>query len=1351
MAASDEVSLNVESPTPERMEALQRAAERWKRQLLDVSGRNRLLNYRDLTTGTLDLTPGEDSTIQSQVLENLLAGRSVQLNRLFPDEASLAGARRRLATIHRQAQANFDEKGLSTLFAGVGLATWAVETGGRPNAPVILIPISVAPTDAARWNFKIEVSGDFQPNPVLVHVLGTEHGVDASNPDMGLPETIPQTFAGLTSLLDDLKGRWSAVRGLEITPRMVLGNFNYANMAMVEDLENSLETFAGNELIAAIAGVEEARQALAAKIQDPSPGQPDIDPPRSEFLILDADASQHQAINRALAGETIVIWGPPGTGKSQTIANLIAAKVAQGQRVLLVAEKRAAIDVVVYRLDRAGLSELVMDIHGGVQSKREFAQGLADSIRNIKTIPERDYSAFHEQLARLRGELIVHDEAMHQRREPWGVSLYEAQEKLMGSPEAVSSVSRMDLSRAREVSRSAVDQLMRVIQEWVDLGGPSLESEYPEWARSNIGSSAEALEALNLVRALSGGLMVEGRAKVLDALDEVGIQQRESVSDWLDMLRWLTQVGQVVSRYGSGIYALDHSALVDALAPATQWWAPLAPLFSSDYRSAIRAVAPDGKVSGKEALSSVKTAAAQLRRWRELTVDGDHPRTPHGLEETLERVVALEGQLKRVEAIFGADGLLETPYSELENLLNRLVSQEAVVANLSRIRELRQQLSAAGFDRVVSEVGEAIPLDDAAHALERAWLLAVWDDIVFSEPHLSGFSEALHSRRQRDFIDLDRQHLGNAPERVKRASAEAAVKTMSAYPTEAALVNREAAKRSRHIPIRQLFQQAPNVLTAVRPCWAMSPLLVAELIPAEANLFDVVIFDEASQILPADAIGVLARAPQAVIAGDNRQLPPTAFFDRQLGDEEDSDDSGDLALTDDIESILDVAKACPIREQMLQWHYRSRDGRLIAFSNTNIYHGALTTFPGTAVKGPLTHDVVPFRQLMQGSNNSNPDEVEKVVDMIVDHAYNRANETLGVITFGIRHANNIDDALRRRLRELGDQSLDRFFSGESQEPFFVKSIERVQGDERDVVILSTGYHKADNGTLPYRFGPLNQTGGERRLNVAVSRARNEVQVVSSFSHHDMEPGRSNAVGVELLRQYLAFAASGGSELPGAVSGESLNGFELDVMNRLTSRGMPVTPQYAVSGYRIDFACAHPERPGQMVLAIEADGASYHSGQTARERDRLRQQVLEDKGWRFHRIWSTAWFKDPEQELGRAVRAWEQACQDYDVADHVVLPTPEPEKPTEPSELSEPASPARGPRPNVRRGLAIIDYTQLELVALARWILSDTLLRTDDDLKREMRRELGFSRNGSRIEAALSQAVATVRSSQSRSK
>ena len=532
------------------------------------------------------------------------------------------------------------------------------------------------------------------------------------------------------------------------------------------------------------------------------------------------------------------------------------------------------------------------------------------------------------------------------------------------------------------------------------------------------------------------------------------------------------------------------------------------------------------------------------------------------------------------------------------------------------------------------------------------------------------------------------------------------------------------------------------MITAIRPCWAMSPLLVAEMVPVEAELFDAVIFDEASQIPPAEAIGSLARAPQVVIAGDDRQLPPTSFFNARGDDESDdeSDDIGDTALTDDIESILDVAKAGLIREEMLQWHYRSRDGRLIAFSNANIYGGGLTAFPGISLTAPISHHPVPFRPLSQ-QTPSNPDEVERVVEMIIDHARHHPGESLGVIAFGIRHANNIDETLRVRLRGLNEQSLDEFFSEEAEERFFVKNIERVQGDERDVIILSVGYHKAANGTLPYRFGPINQPGGERRLNVAVTRARSRVHLVSSFSHHDMEPGHSQARGVELLRQYLEFAASGGSELGAAVSDLPLNPFELDVLHRLEDNGITVVPQYGIAGYRIDFACAHPEQPGRMVLAIEADGASYHSAHTARERDRLRQQVLEDKGWRFHRIWSTDWFRNREAEVTRAVAAWRQAATDSDDGNSARADSDFHEPPTTPA----PDFPDRGPRPNVppNRG-DISRYSTDELIALATWITSDTLLRTDEKLMAEMRRELGFQRRGSRIDPALQRAIARVR-------
>ena len=600
----------------------------------------------------------------------------------------------------------------------------------------------------------------------------------------------------------------------------------------------------------------------------------------------------------------------------------------------------------------------------------------------------------------------------------------------------------------------------------------------------------------------------------------------------------------------------------------------------------------------------------------------------------------------------------------------------------------------------------------------------------------------MQDRRQKDYIELDRQHLALTPERVRRSVAESAIAAMNAHEAEASLVTREAAKSTRHIPIRRLFQQAPHVLTALRPCWVMSPLLVAELMPTDADVFDVVIFDEASQIPPAEAIGVLGRAPQVVVAGDDRQLPPTSFFASQnvSGDEEDDDDQ-DMALTSNIESILDVVKATPIREELLRWHYRSRDARLIAFSNSNIYEEALTAFPGINRDSPIIHHLVPATPLPGRRHTSHPDEVGKVVDLILEHARENPDESLGVIAFGSDHADNIDNTLRSQLREEDDDHLDAFFAEDAQERFFVKNIERVQGDERDVIILSVGYHKAADGSLPYRFGPLNQQGGERRLNVAITRARSRLHLVSSFSYHDMEPGRSTARGVELLRQYLEFADSGGAHLEGEYREAPLNAFELDVMHRLTERGIPVIPQYGVAGYHIDFASQHPDYPGSMVLAIEADGASYHSGHTARERDRLRQENLEDKGWRFHRIWSTAWFRNRDAEVEKAFSAWQDACAEFNI-DRLALPISQQQgtgaverRAPEPSTVS-----ARGPKPRIYSGMPITEYSHQELVALARWIYSDTLLRADEDMHREMRSHLGFKRGGSRITPAIQRAV-----------
>ena len=1516
----------------ERLETVNRAVDKWKEQLVDVSGRNSLFNYRDLRVGTLDLTPGGESGVDPRILDSLLAGNKVRLTRLFPDEESQADARKRLVAIHRKAQEHLEEKGIDTLLAAAGLASWTVEGGTTPKAPVLLLPLTVHPEDVGRREFTIELSSEPHLNPVLAHVLRTQQGIDPDDEETNLDEDIPESFLGITRLLQKLTARWSKVHGLVIAPRLVVRDFRYTNMPMVADLDRSVEAIADNDLLAAVAGVEEARQTLADKIQDPSENQPDIDPPESEFLVLDADSSQHRAINRALGGESVVIWGPPGTGKSQTIANLIAALIAQGKRVLFVAEKRAAIDMVVGRLERVGLSDLVLDTHGGVKSKREFAKGMGDSIRSIGSIAEPDHATLHLQLSERRGELIAHRSALHEPLRPWNISLFDVQNGLIGAPGPVQTSLRLPSGKARRLDREKVDVLKEQLAAWVRLEGPYIKTRYADWAGLSATTPEEARAAFELVRDLADELP-SSRHRLADSLDELGLACPRSIAGWSELLADLSalfpnieqllksfgpeiydrehanqlgghlsadfdnarrllsatagdegavtrenaaswpepvrelsllfqeierliaslgheiydreladnlarhlstdfptvrrllsakedeaepipgdwgnwperaaelsalfaDIARLLERFGPAIYALDQATLSDALAPSRTWRSLLAGLFSAEYRSARDSVRTMLRIPQKmsaaqalnateeaarhrkewqrlgaaqalnateeaarhrkewqrlgaaQALDAVERAASQWMEWERLEANG-HPRVLRGLEDAPEALASLIRRLARLHSLLSCADLTLEPYGEVELKLHRMASQQNVVANLPRIQTLEREFKNAGIGKVVAAVGKEIPPESAAAAFQYAWLHTIWDERLFDDSNLAGFTSSLHDHREGAFAGLDRHHLKITPQRIKRAAAAAAILVMNEYPIETALVKREAVRKRRHLPVRRLFEQAPHVLTAIRPCWTMSPLLVAETIPANMNLFDIVIFDEASQIPPAEAAGSLTRAPQAVVAGDDRQLPPTSFFAKQMinEEEEEEDDDPNTALTDDIESILDVVKAGPIREEMLRWHYRSRDARLIAFSNANLYGEALTTFPGANLEGPIAHHLVPFRPLPQRSTRSHPDEVGKVVELVIDHARDRPGESLGVIAFGIHHADNIDETLRKRLREINDHSLDEFFSEDAEERFFVKNIERVQGDERDAIILSVGYHKAVNGSLPHRFGPLNQEGGERRLNVAVTRARSRMHVVSSFSHHDMDPGRSSARGVELLRQYLEFAASGGGELGSPLSDTPLNPFELDVLQRLEARGVPVTPQYGAAGYRIDFACAHPRQPGRMVLAIEADGAAYHSSPTARDRDRLRQQVLERLGWRFHRIWSTAWFKNRDEEVDRAVQAWEEAVRRADEGDD-----PDPPDRSNPPDSSPPSTaldspsdpPPRDPRPNVTPGYPITDYSSRELASLARWILSDTLLRTDEDLMVEMRQELGFKRRGSRIDVALEAVVQSVR-------
>ena len=405
----------------------------------------------------------------------------------------------------------------------------------------------------------------------------------------------------------------------------------------------------------------------------------------------------------------------------------------------------------------------------------------------------------------------------------------------------------------------------------------------------------------------------------------------------------------------------------------------------------------------------------------------------------------------------------------------------------------------------------------------------------------------------------------------------------------------------------------------------------------------------------------------------------------------------------------------------------------------------LRPFPGAVSDDCIRHVEIPFAAGAPWVSGSYSPEVERVVELILLHAVERPQESLGVIALGSTHANRIAETLRLARRDRPE--LDEFFSEANPEPFFVKNLERVQGDERDAIILTVGYGRTPDGRMRYNFGPINQEGGFRRLNVAVTRAKRRMTAVSCFSADDMDPDRIHNDGVRMLRDYIAYAQSGGRELGAhSVDPVPLNPFEIDIKERLEARGLTVQPQYGVSGYRIDFAVMHPQEPGRPILAIEADGAQYHSAQATRDRDRLRQENLERLGWKFHRIWSTEWFDNPEFEADRAVAAYERVL----AAAAAVKPSAAPASTVAALDPTPPEAPLQrsGQKPNLPQGVPILEHEQADLVKLVRWIESDRRLRTEGELITECLDELGYRRRGSRIVEVLQSAIAAARRDQS---
>ena len=626
---------NMAQSSDARTEAVLRATSRWQKDLVDTSGRNRLRRYRDLKTGTLDLTPGRAEGLDEGALDRLLSGKAVGLSDLFPDRpdgpdqsTAFNDARRRLTAIHKAAVTNLEEKGIETLLVAIGLASWPVQSGTPLNSRSpssrcgLSPPVPLPGTSGSRLQ-AMPISTRYSPTscvPSMTSRQTAKRGIWL--------ETLPPAWDGYLALLRRFKESWRVVPDLGVELRIVAATFSYSTMPLVTDLEQNGELFAANDIVAAIAGDKEARATLASRICDPGPSQPDVDPPSEEFLVLDADSSQHLAINRVLGGESLVIQGPPGTGKSQTIANLITALIARGKRVLFVAEKRAAIEAVTKRLEQVGLGDLVMDMHGGVTSRRDFARTLDDSLRRVAAIPAQDHSALHRRLQEHRAPLIANDAALHDQREPWKLCVFELRERVLAIPEEARTQMRLSTEAAYSLDNEGFERLSGEIEEWIELGGHLLPYSHPEWSRTHITTPDGARRAFELVSRLVSDQLPAARHALFSALDEAGLPRPETVVQWrrantfltvASASRWARMKAQVLS----GEYRLAKKELGSpgslTLTPST------AKLAGERVSVLVASLDSLSAVAGLDLLEMLHTdLAASLERWRPVAL---RPRT----------------------------------------------------------------------------------------------------------------------------------------------------------------------------------------------------------------------------------------------------------------------------------------------------------------------------------------------------------------------------------------------------------------------------------------------------------------------------------------------------------------------------------------------------------------------------------------------------------------------------------------------------------------------------------------------------------------------------------------------------
>ncbi len=1373
----------------------------WERKLLDFSLRNNLLNLRtgrrvipfvsfDIDVLEDHIFDREDYSMQAVPVKKLLKPDEFGIydSRLYKDELqqlvsedikhnrlnAYLSADEMASTqkfLYRESRTALEENGANSLYMVFGLMRWYEnEKSVRPRyAPLLLMPVELVRRSGNNYVVRRR-DEEMTINTTLVEMLRQQYQIDLK----GL-QPLPEDESGVDvrAILATVRAQLACQPRWDVVEEAMLGLFSFNKFVMWNDIHSNAEKMRRSPIIESLfqkhwVGHEGVQSSNASSTRSKSPSgvqsdgvavqespsgvqgskvQEGVDETDArhidlhvaphEFAIpVDVDSSQMEAVVESGEGRSFILYGPPGTGKSQTITNMIANALYHGRRVLFVAEKMAALEVVQKRLKKIGLDPFCLELHSNKVTKSHLLRQLQQTLDLTRIKDPEQYEQASKELFEQRQQLTGYIRLLH-KKQASGLSLYDCicrYEGIEGEgiPPSAHFVNGLTDSKLQEAAEKieTLDTVFAITGpvarhqlQGLNIYDPSqqTQSQIAEWL-SQLASQVETTD--KLINLING---------------QAGFKQPHS----LNGARWAEQLiakhDALAGQYTEGIFAQDPQQLrAQWTAVCEKWFLPR--FFAKrSFMKGLRAFRAD---MGE---GDVESLFGQLDAFRQQLREGGLQALPMVPPAAIQACRDLLQGVEKMKAVCDFDD---------ENLdtLARLIPQWQQALGSSRdwaqwcIR--KRELQELHLEKVVDYMNHA---STTGHAAAQAMLKGTYKymamQIVDSEPQLQMFNGLLFEDAIAKYRDMAKQ-FQELTKKMLYCKLAANVPSQALKPTaitELGILKRYIATNGRGATIRHIMDQIPTLLPKLCPVMLMSPISVAQFIDLDQPPFDIVCFDEASQMPTSEAVGAIARGKALICVGDPKQMPPTSFFATNAVDEEEAD-------IDDMESILDDCITLSLPARYLTWHYRSKHESLIAFSNAQYYESKLYTFPSVDDRASKVQLIPVDGTYDYGKTRCNRAEAEAIVKEVVRRLSDDelAKRSIGIVSFSKVQQNLIEDLLTDELAKHADLERKAY---DVEEPIFIKNLENVQGDERDVILFSVGYGPDKTGKVSMNFGPLNNSGGERRLNVAVSRARYEMMVFSTLKPEQIDLRRSSALGVAGLKAFLEFARNGRMAVSaGQVKAPTEHAEIIDaVAGEIRKMGYEVDTSVGRSAFKIDLAVLDPKNDQNYLLGIICDGTRYYETKTERDREICQPGVLQGLGWKLMRLWSVDWLMNKEAVMDRIRKALE--------------------KPEEPKPASAPKVAAvkggiehAAPLPFAVSKDEIVKETEVtmspalekavkkyqsavdkmpegDIEEYARFLIRQQLAVPLDDMKRQFAKAMGYSRRTQQTDIALETAVA----------